>query len=134
LRDPAPVAGKRVYGNEFPERPWHNGFAPRLSFAYALNPKTVVRAGYGVFFTQAFYPGWNAGMSLDGYNLNQAFGTHLDPNTNQDDPAFYLDNGVPLPAQLPPFISGAYDNGKTPNVPAARCQSTLLLSAVEPDH
>ncbi|HXU15579.1 MAG TPA: TonB-dependent receptor [Terriglobales bacterium] len=106
--------GQACYGNEFPERPWHNGFAPRLSFAYALNPKTVVRAGYGVFFTQAFYPGWNAGMSLDGYNLNQAFGTHLDPNTNQDDPAFYLDNGVPLPAQLPPFISGAYDNGKTP--------------------
>jgi hypothetical protein len=102
------------YGHDFPERAWKNGFAPRLSFAYALNQKTVVRAGYGVFFTQAFYPGWNAGMSLDGYNLNQAFGTHLDASTNQDDPGFYLDNGVPAPSQLPPFISSAYDNGKTP--------------------
>lgn len=102
------------FGRDYPETNWKNGFAPRISFAYALNPKTVVRAGYGVFFAQAFYPGWNGGMSLDGYNLNQVFGTHQDSVTNQSDPAFYLDNGVPLPAQLPPFISSSYDNGKTP--------------------
>ena len=29
----------------------------------------MVRAGYGVFFAQAFYPGWGGGMSLDGFNL-----------------------------------------------------------------
>jgi hypothetical protein len=99
------------YGAEYPEKPWHKGFAPRLSVAYSYDQKTVVRAGYGVFFTQSFYPGWGGGISLDGYNLNQSFGTLKDPATNQSDPTFYLDNGVPSPAQAPPFISGSYDNG-----------------------
>src|SRR5207249_28686 len=52
------------YGAEYPERPWRRGFAPRLSVAYSYDQKTVVRAGYGVFFTQAFYPGWGGGISL----------------------------------------------------------------------
>jgi len=99
------------YGAEYPEKAWRKGFAPRLSVAYSYDQKTVVRAGYGVFFTQAFYPGWGGGISLDGYNLNQSFGTLKDPNTNQDDPTFYLDNQIPAPAQLPPFISGSFDNG-----------------------
>jgi Carboxypeptidase regulatory-like domain/TonB dependent receptor len=99
------------YNAEYPEKAWRKGFAPRLSVAYSYDQKTVVRAGYGVFFTQAFYPGWGGGISLDGYNLNQSFGTLKDPTTNQDDPTFYLDNGIPAPPQAPPFISGAYDNG-----------------------
>jgi hypothetical protein len=28
----------------------------------------VVRAGYGIFYTQAFYPGWQGGMAQDGFN------------------------------------------------------------------
>src|SRR5438477_508050 len=99
------------YGSEYPEKPWRRGFAPRLSVAYSYDQKTVVRAGYGVFFTQAFYPGWGGGISLDGYNLNQSFGTLKDPTTNQADPSFYLDNGVPAPVQAPPFISGSFNNG-----------------------
>ena len=99
------------YGAEYPEKPWRRGFAPRLSVAYSYDQKTVVRAGYGVFFTQAFYPGWGGGISLDGFNLNQSFGTLKDPTTNQADPVFYLDNGVQPPQKAPPFISGAYDNG-----------------------
>src|SRR4029077_15761832 len=63
--------GTASYGAQYPEKPWHNGFAPRLVAAYAIDQKTVVRAGYGVFFAQAFYPGWGGGMSLDGFNLHQ---------------------------------------------------------------
>ncbi len=33
------------------EAPGHN-FAPRIGLAFSLNPKTVLRAGYGVFFDQ----------------------------------------------------------------------------------
>ena len=29
----------------------HKGVAPRLGFAYSLNPKTVIRGGYGLFWT-----------------------------------------------------------------------------------
>ena len=48
-------------------------FAPRLGLAYRLGDKTVVRAGYGLFYTQAFYPGWGGGMSLDGFNPQTGF-------------------------------------------------------------
>ena len=30
---------------------------------YSLNDKTVLRGGWGIFYTQAFYPGWGGGMS-----------------------------------------------------------------------
>jgi len=103
------------YGAPYPEKPWHKGFAPRLSFAYSYDQKTVVRAGYGIFFAQAFYPGWGGGMSLDGYNLHQNFATSTDLTTGQSDPAFYLDAGIPNPAQVPPFISPGYDNGALPS-------------------
>ncbi len=60
--------GPASAGVRYPETPWNGAIAPRLGFAYQLNDKTVVRAGYGVFYTQAFYPGWGGGMSLDGFN------------------------------------------------------------------
>src|SRR5205814_10258669 len=107
--------GDACCGSDCPARRRQRGLAPRLSFAYARTQQTVIRAGYGVFCAQAFYPGWNGGMALDGYNLTQNFGTHQDPVTNQADPNFYLDNGVPAPAVLPPFISSAYDNGQSSN-------------------
>ena len=106
-------AASACYGKPYPEEPWHNGFAPRLGAAYAIDQNTVVRAGYGIFFAQAFYPGWGGGMSLDGYNLHQTFGTS--PSGASVNPAFYLDNGVPNPAALPPFIDSGYDNGASPS-------------------
>jgi hypothetical protein len=109
------TCGSACFGSQFPEKPWHKGFAPRLSFAYAHDPKTVVRAGYGIFFAQAFYPGWGGGMNLDGFNLNQAFGSSgKNPTTGQSLPAFYLDNGVPKNFNPPPFINSGFDNGRGP--------------------
>lgn len=105
--------GSASYGADYPEKPWHKGFAPRLSAAYSWDQKTVVRAGYGIFFAQAFYPGWGGGMSLDGFNLHQTFGTS--PNGASTNPAFYLDKGVPAPPQAPPFINSAFDNGQSPS-------------------
>ncbi|HWX91556.1 MAG TPA: carboxypeptidase regulatory-like domain-containing protein [Terriglobales bacterium] len=104
--------GSASYGAQYPEKAWHNGFAPRLGAAYAIDQKTVVRAGYGVFFAQAFYPGWGGGMSLDGFNLHQTFGTT--PAGAGTNPAFYLDQGVSA-FSPPPFISSGYDNGQNPS-------------------
>jgi hypothetical protein len=105
-------AAGACYGARFPEKPWHNGFAPRLGIAYSWDQKTVVRAGYGIFYAQAFYPGWGGGMSLDGYNLHQTFGTS--PFGLAANPAFYLDQGVSA-FSPPPFISPSYDNGAFPS-------------------
>jgi len=104
--------GDASFGADYPEKPWHKGFAPRIGVAYAVDPKTVVRAGYGIFFGQAFYPGWGGGMSLDGFNLHQTFNTS--PNGASTNAAFYLDNGVPAPLN-PPTVDSAFDNGASPS-------------------
>ncbi|MGH9839037.1 MAG: carboxypeptidase regulatory-like domain-containing protein, partial [Blastocatellia bacterium] len=41
------VSGRALYNAD------RNNFAPRFGFAYSLNGKTVVRGGYGVFFTNS---------------------------------------------------------------------------------
>jgi hypothetical protein len=102
--------GAASFGAEFPEETWKKGFAPRLGLAYSVDSKTVVRAGYGVFFTQAFYPGWGGGISLDGFNLNQSFST---TGAGGVIPAFSIQNGFPQNFTRPPFISSDFRNGQS---------------------
>lgn len=86
--------------------PFNGAFAPRIGLAYKINNDTVLRAGYGIFYTQAFYPGWGAGMSLDGFNPLVSFNDSL----SGYQPAFYLDNGFPAYNKAP-NISSTADNG-----------------------
>ncbi|MGH9160332.1 MAG: TonB-dependent receptor domain-containing protein, partial [Vicinamibacteraceae bacterium] len=100
--------GDASFGEPYPEEPWYGGFAPRLGAVYALNQKTNLRAGYGVFFTQAFYPGWGGGMSQDGFSNNVTFNTSLGGIR----PAFFLDEGFPQNFREPPIIEADYRNGQ----------------------
>src|SRR5205807_1130016 len=52
------TGGPASFGARHPERTWYRGFAPRVGIAYSWTPKTVVRTGYGIFYQQAYYPGW----------------------------------------------------------------------------
>jgi hypothetical protein len=61
--------GANSFGAPYPEDNWYGGIAPRLGGVYNLNDKTVVRAGWGIFYTQAFYPGWGGGISQDGFAI-----------------------------------------------------------------
>ena len=100
--------GQASFGRRHPEYTYYKAFAPRLGFAYSWSPKTVVRAGYGVFFTQAFYPGWEGGISTDGFNENVAFSSSL----GGLQPAFVLSQGFPQNFTPPPFISAIALNGQ----------------------
>lgn len=99
--------GDASAGVRYPEDVFNSALAPRLGVAYAVNDKTVIRAGYGIFYTQAFYPGWNAGVALDGFNpqiqFNDSFAGY--------EPAFYMDNGFPAYNKAPD-ISVTAVNGK----------------------
>lgn len=107
--------GAASYGAPYPEIPFKRAFSPRLGLAYTFSPKTVVRAGYGIYFGQAFYPGWSGGMSQDGFNkdltLNETSSGTLKV------PALYLSSGI-SPAQVGKTenISSSFDNGQTPSL------------------
>lgn len=98
--------GPASAGVRYPETPFNGAYAPRLGAAYKLDSQTVVRAGYGLFYTQAFYPGWGGGMSLDGFNPLLSFSDSLAGYQ----PSFYLDNGFPAYSKAP-NVSATADNG-----------------------
>ena len=101
--------GAASFGRDHPELTWRQAFAPRLGIAYRVNDKTVVRTGYGIFYSQAPYPGWNAGNRQDGFNLNVAFSSSLGGLT----PALSLRQGIPQNFTPPPFIDSTYLNGQS---------------------
>lgn len=100
--------GPASYGAEYPETIYWKAFQPRLGATYAINPKTLVRAGWGIFYNKAFYPGWGGGIAQDGFNSNVAFNSTL----GGVQPAFYLQNGFPQNFAQPPFIRTDYRNGQ----------------------
>ena len=107
--------GAASYGARYPEIPFKKGFGPRLGFAYSLNEKTVVRAGYGIYFGQAFYPGWGGGLAQDGFNKNLTLNESSVGNFKT--PAIYLVSGISA-SQVGPTqnISSGFDNGQTPSL------------------
>jgi hypothetical protein len=100
--------GEASFGRRHPEETFNRGFAPRLGIAYSPGPRTVVRAGYGLFYTQAFYPGWNGGIALDGFEANVSFASTL----GGLEPAFVLSSGFPQNFTRPPSIDSAFRNGQ----------------------
>ncbi|HLJ17099.1 MAG TPA: TonB-dependent receptor [Bryobacteraceae bacterium] len=74
-----------------------NRFAPRFSFAYSVNPKTVIRGGYGVFFLPFIgaASGWASGVS--GFLSYTPMVTSLDGLH----PADLLSNPFPKDLQRP---------------------------------
>jgi hypothetical protein len=100
--------GAASYGARYPEEDWFGGFAPRLGAVYQFNEKTVVRTGWGIFYTQAHYPGWGGGISQDGFSNTPTFSSTL----GGIQPAFYLDQGLPQNFQQPPDIRSDYRNGQ----------------------
>jgi hypothetical protein len=98
--------GAASAGVRYPEDNFNGAFGPRVGLAYRIGDKNVIRAGYGVMYTQAFYPGWGGGINLDGFNPLVNFGSSLGGYV----PAFNLDAGFPAYSKAP-NISYSADNG-----------------------
>ena len=69
--------GAASFGARRPEETSKKNFSPRIGIAYAVDDRTVVRTGYGLFYTQNFYPNWGGGMNLDGFNASPSFSLSL---------------------------------------------------------
>jgi Carboxypeptidase regulatory-like domain len=74
-----------------------NNFAPRFGFAYALQPRTAIRGGYGI----SYYPDK---FGATGGTLNNSYPfISLQQITPADrfkpDPTLAIDRGIPIPVQ-----------------------------------
>ena len=64
-------------------KPDRTAFGPRFGFAYAINQRTVVRGGYGIYYSPIFYG--NGGDGLLGYNSERVnINGGLDANISLD--------------------------------------------------
>jgi hypothetical protein len=94
-------------GLRHPEDTWYGAIAPRLGLAYAVRPDTVIRSGYGIFYDAAYMPGFDGGITQDGYNTYANFGSSL----GGLQPAFVLNQGIPSTYPVPPQLVSTIDNG-----------------------
>jgi hypothetical protein len=78
-------SGKTNVGN-----PYGSKWGPRFGVAYQLAPKTVIRAGYGVFFAPQFALG--SPIATVGFNQTTAYNASTDSNAT---PAGSLSNPFP---------------------------------------
>ena len=86
----------------------HNlNLAPRIGVAFRLDDKTVIRAGYGIFYAHAGGVGGRTngrqGLSQVGFNNNGSLSSAV---TGQ--PAYVWDNGYPGNPLNPPFFNPSY--------------------------
>jgi Carboxypeptidase regulatory-like domain len=83
---------------------------PRIGLAYRLGEKTVIRAGYSIFYAHAGGVGGRTngrqGLSQVGFN-----GTNAQSSIATGQPAYIWDNGVPGIAYPPPYINPSYGIG-----------------------
>lgn len=109
-----PAAGNRPGALRFLENgqrlapSYKRAFSPRLGIAYSINPKTVIRTGFGIFWspTNATSIGRLSRFFNNGFSFTQEF-----PQlTSGRVPALLLDNGIPeftgtLPNKSPTLLN-----------------------------
>jgi hypothetical protein len=117
LRLPNPGAGGRpgalafLQGRSALLDNYHRAFSPRLGIAYSLNEKTVIRTGFGIFFspTNATNVGRFAGRFTSGLSYRQDFPQLYGGRV----PALILDNGFPAPTVTPPIKNPSLQNNSS---------------------
>lgn len=98
-------------GQSTPQTTFMKGVGPRVGFAYEVQPSTVLRAGYGIYFSNLSVGGF-AENDSQGFAGNYTYPSPASPQT----PAVVLSQITQYPGNLPPFIDPTVQNGASPTV------------------
>src|SRR3569832_719688 len=117
---PNALAGNRpgalVFVNDLGKRgpgdPYYGQLSPKLGFAYALNPKLVVRGGYGINNTPPISNGFGFGGTL-GFNGSITLNSANIPVRFAEDVLGYIQNPYPSFTGVLPNKSATQANGQS---------------------
>ncbi|HEV2486471.1 MAG TPA: carboxypeptidase-like regulatory domain-containing protein [Terracidiphilus sp.] len=114
---------------------WKN-FGPRLGFAWSLNPKTVIRSGFAVVYSQAGGVGGRGGNATGtgqtGFNMSATGPTEVGSGASAG-PSYWLNNSAAFTtlglANTGIFGAGyTYPSAPTPGVAAQQLNTGFYLS------
>ena len=100
-------SGMGRLGGSSPQSIFEKGFGPRVGAAYSLDPNTVIRAGYGIYFSTQRVGGF-AENDSQGF-----FSSYTYPNSaSLQTPTVVLSQITAYPGNLPPFIDPTVMNNQ----------------------
>jgi len=100
-------SGAGRLGGNSPQSIFKKAFGPRLGLSYSVDPNTVIRAGYGIYFSTQRVGGF-AENDSQGF-----FSSYTFPNSASNQaPVAVLSQITGYPGKLPPFIDPTVMNGQ----------------------
>jgi hypothetical protein len=100
-------SGTGRLGGNSPQSIYGKAFGPRLGLAYSVDPNTIVRAGYGIYFSTQRVGGF-AENDSQGFFSSYTYPNSASPQT----PVAVLSKITAYPGNLPPFIDPTVMNGQ----------------------
>ncbi len=99
-------SGTGRLGGSSPQSIFKKAFGPRVGLAYQADPNTVIRAGYGIYFSTQRIGGF-AENDSQGFFSSYTYPTAASPQT----PVVVLSQITAYPGKEPPFIDPTVMNG-----------------------
>lgn len=99
-------SGPGRLGGSSPQSIFKKAFGPRVGAAYAVDPNTVIRAGYGIYYSTQRIGGF-AEDDSQGFSSSYTYPTPASTQT----PVAVLSQITAYPGKVPPFIDPTVMNG-----------------------
>jgi hypothetical protein len=109
-------------GTDTPQSIYWKALAPRIGFAYALTPNTVIRSAYGIYYSPIIVNGF-AQVESTGFSNS----CRIAAASSTTAPIIQPGTMTGYPCVQPPFINPTISNGALGGSP-----STILSDTVEP--
>lgn len=118
-------AGPGRTGLSTPESTYYKSFAPRVGLAYRLTPNTVVRSGYGIYYSPIIVSGF---AEVDSAGFSNPCQLTSGASTQ---PILIPGQMTGYPCALPPFINPTLSNGAKGGSPVYLLTNTAIPGLVQ---